>query len=257
MYILKSLIYILLLLPILGYSQTSGVIYYTSVMKMDRELPDHIPEDIRKTIPKERKVNKELYFDKTASVFKNGEQVQTEDGEFDGEGRGRRFRRRMMGGGADEQTYTDLSSKAAVKTRDIMGKTFLIEDEPTSYKWKMTGQKKQIFDYLAMEATTSINDSVQVNAWFTPQIPVSIGPGDLGGLPGAILEASYNDRASRTITATKIELKDLDKSEIKKPSKGKKVTQEEFNEIRKEKMKEMRGQRGGRGGFRGRRGGGL
>lgn len=249
------LVLLLVTVPILICGQTSGVIYYTSVSKMTRELPPNLPEEVKKMIPKELKMNKELHFNKTASIFKNGEQEAIEDAEFEGNDRARRFRRRMMGGRADEQTYTDIASKAAVKTRDIMGKTFLIEDEPANYKWKMTGQKKQILDYLAMEATASINDSTSVTAWFTPQIPVSIGPADLGGLPGAILEASFDDKAERTITVTSVEMKELSEGEIEKPSKGKKVTQEEFNKIRREKMKEMRGQRGRRGGPGGRRNG--
>lgn len=255
MRILKYLIFALSLLPIIAYGQTSGVIYYTSVAKMDRQLPPDLPKEIRERIPKERKQNKELYFNQTASIYKNGEQITPEDGEIEGGERGRRFRMRMMGGRADEQTYTNIETQEAVKSRDIMGKTFLIKGESNTYQWKMTGQKKQILEYLAMEATTSINDSTSVTVWFTPQIPLSIGPADLGGLPGAILEASFADRGQRTITATSVEMREIEEAEIKQPEKGKKVTQEEFEKIREEKMKEMRAQRGGRGGFRVRRGG--
>ena len=252
---LKYLIIALILLPIIANTQTSGVIHYTSVMKLDRQLPADLPEDIRKMIPKERKVNKELYFNKTASIYKNGEQETAEDSEFDGGERGRRMRVRMMGGRANEQTYKNLETAAAVKTRDIMGKTFLIEDKTETYAWKMTGQKKQILEYLAMEATTSINDSTSITAWFTPQIPISTGPGDLAGLPGAILEVAFNDRGQRTITAIKVELRDVTEDEIKQPKKGKKVTQEEFEKIREEKLSEMGATRGGRGRFMIRRGG--
>jgi len=249
------LLAIIIILPIIAIAQTSGVIYYTAVSKMDRQLPPDLPEEVRKRIPKERKINKELYFNKTASIYKNGEQVTPEDGEFEGGERERRFRRRMMGGRENEQTYTNIEAKAAVKTREIMGKSFLIEDETNAYAWKMTGQKKQILDYLAMEAKTNVNDSTAVTAWFTPQIPVSTGPGDLGGLPGAILEVTYGDKGQRTVTATKVEMRAIEQDEITQPKKGKKVTQEEFEKIRKEKMKEMRGQRRGRGRFGGRRNG--
>ena len=255
MHILKYLLLAFIILPVIGTGQTSGVISYTSVMKMDRQLPPDLPDDVRKMIPKERKINKELHFNKTAAIYKNGEQEKPEEGEFEGGERGRRFRMRMMGGRANEQTYTNIETKATVKTREIMGKSFLIEDEPPIYQWKMTGQKKQILEYLAMEATTAINDSTSVTAWFTPQIPVSVGPGDLSGLPGAILEVAYDDIGKRTVTATKVDMREIKEDEIKQPKKGKKVSQEEFEEIRKEKMKEMRGQRGRRGGFRARRGG--
>ena len=54
---------------------------------------------------------------------------------------------------------------------------------------------------------------------------------------------------------SKIVLNPSEKDEIKKPSKGKEVTRDEYNTIMKQKMEEMRemyGGRGGRGGGRGR-----
>lgn len=245
-----------LCLPFIAMSQTSGVIYYTSVSNMDRPLPQNMPEEIRKMIPKERKINKELYFNQSASMFKNGEQESMDDAAFDGNERAMRFRRRFMESRGDEKTYTDLTTKSNVKTRDIMGKTFLIEDESGEYQWKMTGQKKQILEYLAMEATTMVNDTTVVKAWFTPQIPVSIGPAELGGLPGAILEASFDNRGATSIIATKVDLRPVEEEELNKPTKGKKVTQEEFNQIRRDKMEERGGPRGGRGGFGRNRSGG-
>ena len=95
-----------------------------------------------------------------------------------------------------------------------------------------------------------------VEAWFTMQIPVSLGPEKYKGLPGLILELNTDFKARRgsgrrSITASKVELKELSAGTIEKPSKGKKVTREEFREIMKEKMQEMRENRGkgGRGGI--------
>lgn len=236
-----TLLFVLIIcIPFIAKSQTSGVIYYTSVTKLDRPVPENMPEDIKKMIPKERKVNKELYFNETASMFKNGDQESLDDAAFDGNDRARRFRRRFMSNRGDEKTYTSLSTNAKVKTRDIMGKVFLIEDESVDYKWKMTGQKKQILDYLAMEATTMVNDTTIVTAWFTPQIPLSIGPAELGGLPGAILEAFFENGRVTSISVTKVDLRSIEDNELNKPTKGKKVTQEEFDKIRSEKMKERR-----------------
>ncbi|EDM43575.1 hypothetical protein SCB49_08293 [unidentified eubacterium SCB49] len=84
-----------------------------------------------------------------------------------------------------------------------------------------------------------------VTAWFTPQIPVQNGPAEYGGLPGLILELNI-DR--QTILCSKIVLNPTDGVDIKKPSKGKKVSREEFNEIVKVKTEEMRENFRGRGG---------
>jgi len=91
--------------------------------------------------------------------------------------------------------------------------------------------------------------TIEVVAWYTPQIPVNQGPDDFWGLPGLILEVNA-DRT--TILCTKIVLNPVDKETIEKPEKGDQVTQEEYNEIITKKMEEMREMYGGRGGRGGR-----
>ncbi|WP_299338330.1 GLPGLI family protein [uncultured Psychroserpens sp.] len=89
---------------------------------------------------------------------------------------------------------------------------------------------------------------VVVTAWYTPQIPVSTGPGEYHGLPGLILEVT----ADRTVMlCTKIIMNPNKKLEIEKPEKGEIVTRDEYNQIMKDKIQEMREMYGGRG--RGRR----
>ncbi|WP_040248146.1 GLPGLI family protein [Psychroserpens mesophilus] len=90
---------------------------------------------------------------------------------------------------------------------------------------------------------------VVVTAWYTPQIPVSTGPGEYHGLPGLILEV----QADRTVMlCTKIVMNPEEKEAITKPDTGEVVTREAYNAIMKQKIEEMRQMYGGRGG-RGRR----
>ena len=95
--------------------------------------------------------------------------------------------------------------------------------------------------------------TIEVVAWYTPQVPINQGPDDYWGLPGLILEINA-DRT--TILCTKIVMNPEEKEEIEKPKKGEEVTKAEYNDIITKKMQEMRemysGRRGGRGG-RGRR----
>ena len=92
-----------------------------------------------------------------------------------------------------------------------------------------------------------------ITAWYAPEIPVSQGPGNYWGLPGLILEVNDGRTA---ILCTKIVLNPAEKTVIKEPSKGKKVSQKEYDKIVAEKMEEMserfRGgnRRGGNGGGR-------
>ncbi|BAO74976.1 GLPGLI family protein [Winogradskyella sp. PG-2] len=94
--------------------------------------------------------------------------------------------------------------------------------------------------------------TIEVVAWYTPQIPINQGPDSYWGLPGLILEINA-DRT--TILCTKIVMNPEEKEDINKPSKGDEVTQAEYTEIITKKMNEMREMYRGRGG-RGGRGGG-
>ena len=86
---------------------------------------------------------------------------------------------------------------------------------------------------------------VVVTAWYTPQIPVSTGPGEYYGLPGLILEVT----ADRTVMlCTKIIMNPQEKEDINRPDKGELVTRQEYNDIMKKKIEEMREMYGGRGG---------
>jgi len=94
--------------------------------------------------------------------------------------------------------------------------------------------------------------TVIVTAWYTPQIPVSQGPGEFWGLPGLILEVNSG---KTTVLCTEITMNPKEKVALKMPKKGKKVSRKEYNKIVEKKMGEMREQfrgRGGRGGGRGR-----
>jgi GLPGLI family protein len=100
--------------------------------------------------------------------------------------------------------------------------------------------------------TIEVPKEVEVTAWFTPQIPVSNGPGEYAGLPGLILEMSFH---RTTILCSKIILSTKAGDKIEVPEKGDEVTREEYNKIVKEKMDEMRENFRGSGGRGGRRGG--
>lgn len=239
------LLVVLFIAPILAFSQTSGKVVYKQTIKFTP--PENMPKEWADRMPKERSINKELFFNQHTSTYKNGENIRSGEGDVSSDRRGG-FRMRMMrgGGNANAVTFKDLQNNLVVDNRDIMGKAFIIETEIEKTKWKMTGQKKEILGYMVMEAVTTINDSIPVKAYFSPQIPVSNGPAMYHGLPGLILEVDRNE-GENIIVATNVELMEIDSASIEKPTTGKKVTKEEFEEIRRKKMEEMREQRDGRG----------
>ena len=78
--------------------------------------------------------------------------------------------------------------------------------------------------------------TVEVVAWYTPQIPINSGPQDFHGLPGLILE--IND-GKLTLVCSKIVMNPKELLKIEEPTKGKVVTQEKYDDIMDKKNKEM------------------
>ncbi len=91
--------------------------------------------------------------------------------------------------------------------------------------------------------------TIEVTAWFTPQIPLGHGPGEYAGLPGLILELNA-DRT--TLLCSKIVMNPKNLPEIEAPTKGTVVTQAEFEDIVTKKTQEMRENWRNRAGRRGR-----
>lgn len=221
-----------------GKTIESGTVFYEQVVKLDIKLEGDAA-NFAHLLPKERKSKKLLYFNKESALYQNSKEV--DEDETMGNESGIMIKRMEP----DNKMFTDLKNKKQIEQREFMTRLFLIEHKTGGSKWKLTGNQKTILSYSCQEATKE-DDGKKIKAWFCPAIPVSIGPGRYGDLPGLILEVDINDGQNVT-TAKSIDPKPVDKKLLIKPKKGKKVTDEEFKKIVAEKMKEM-GLEGGEGG---------
>ena len=175
------------------------------------------------------------------------------------------------------ESYKNIKENALVQSQEFYGKQFLVKDKLLEIKWKMGTESKQIGQYMCYKATAAIptddltwytfswgdlrrqaqqkNDTIsgqpkepevrltQIEAWYTPQIPVAHGPGEFWGLPGLILEVS----AGNTIMlCSKIVMNPEEKTKIEAPDKGKEITKVAYQKTIREKMREMRDNRGRR-----------
>lgn len=246
----KLPILLILFLPCLGFTQaTEGVVTYTETIKMKIEVPEGMDEaEFRKMVPSEQKVSKILTFNAKECVYTDAPEQAPggKDAVFestDGDGGEVRMDFKMMR--PENHQYRDLEAGQRIESTEFFGRFFLITEEPKRMKWKVSAEQKQVAGYLCQKAVLQ-DTSRQVEAWFTSQIPVGMGPGEFADLPGMILELSMAN-GDRTVVADKVELKALDAKAIEKPAKGKKVTRQEFTKIRDEKMKEMGATPGGGG----------
>lgn len=266
-----------------------GKAYYQSKTTVDmdfggREMSEEQKKRIKERMKSAFEKTYVLTFDKTAGIYLEEEKLETPGGGGPGG-----FRFGGIGGGGKlyknikDQSYVNQSEmfgkvflikdnleklewKMGTETKKIGNytcykATAIKPKDSTDFASLMERRRKERDrEQAATDSTSakaappiftasSFTDETEVVAWFTPEIPVSQGPGEYWGLPGLILEVNYGKTA---ILCSKIVLNADEKERIEAPNKGKEVSQEAYNQIMLEKVEEMSERF--RGGNRGREG---
>lgn len=191
-------------------------------------------------MPKEQKGVKELHFNTEASIFMSPEKKADEEINQTTENGGQ-IKIKMSR--PDEKSFCDLKRNKKIEQKDFMSRKFIVEsDIEMASTWKLTGNQKTILGYPCQEAVKG--DSVKTVAWFTPAIPISVGPSGFEGLPGLVLEVSAND-GQYTLNATSVEANQQNTALLVKPTEGKKMSKEAYQKMEDEKNEEMRKEYGG------------
>jgi len=135
-----------------------------------------------------------------------------------------------------KKVFYELENQKKVEQIEFMTRYFIVESDIESKAWKITNEKRKILSYICLSAELKTGEQT-IKAWFTPQIPVSLGPGEFSGLPGLILAVEKNGETF--FIATSVKMTSSEEGIITIPADGKKVTQEEFDKIIEEKVKEF------------------
>ncbi len=143
----------------------------------------------------------------------------------------------MVGSGGEDITYKDHNSNSYVKQTDFMSRGFLIQDALPKHNWEMTDESEKIGEYTCKKALLKREGKKDIVAWFTSEVPSNEGPRDYYGLPGLILKVKTG---TTIIEASNIDLSN-ESMKLEAPTKGKKVTQAEFDEIRNDKIDALSG----------------
>lgn len=242
-----------------------GYAIYKSQVKLDIQLDstqmdDVMREQMMAMMKKQFEKEYTLTFNRDESIFKENEKLDSPSGAGGG---GMVFV--VAGSGAADALYKNVKENRFANQNELFGKEFLIQDTIPESKWEKQKETKNIGQYTCFKATYTKNDTIKssfsrigrngqasdssnvrvvervVTAWYTPQVPVSHGPKMFGGLPGLVLE--INDGQER-ILCSKIVLNPKEGISIKEPSKGKKVSQKEYDMILQKKLKEQEEQFG-------------
>lgn len=255
---MKKIVYIFLFVATVAFSQEfQGKATYQThrnvdiKVSSDKNAPNKaIQKQLHEQLKKLYQKTYTLQFNRTTSTYKQNAKLETAQPKSNG------VTISIVGnGGGSDVLYKNLSNTTYTNKREVSGKRFLIQDSLPNYNWKLTSETKKIGKYTCYKATKTKeveNNSftmtdgkeeetvkmvtVTTVAWYTPEIPVSTGPDMYGGLPGLILEIQ---EGKKTIVCTEIVLHPKESIHIKKPKKGKKVSQKQFDKIMDEKTKEM------------------
>ena len=244
-----------------------GVITFERKINMYKRIQD---EQMKAMMPEFRISKHLLLFSDSVSVYKAVPEDEAPDPFDGGNGGGMRMAFKMPGDGGE--IYKNFATGVLTEQTELFSKTFIINDSIKKQSWKLTGESKKIMGHNCFKATTkqtvkvggmfrrrsndSENDTAAHNApelkdqvldiaaWFAEDIISPVGPENNGGLPGAILMMDINNGET---TYTAIDIKPtVNKKDIKQPTKGKKVTREEYRNTVKEMMQNFGPPPGGR-----------
>ncbi|SFZ90899.1 GLPGLI family protein [Flaviramulus basaltis] len=226
-----------------------GIATYKSHRKVDLKVNDEkgnseMQKQIQEQLRKQFQQEYTLTFNKNESIYKREEKLEAPNPVQSGI-------RIQVSQGSDVM-YKNIKENRYTNKTEIFGKLFLIKDTLVNKQWQLVNETKNIGDYTCFKAVFSHEVTSQtlteegeienvtkprtVTVWYTPQIPINNGPAEFYGLPGLILEVNDGDL---TLICTKIIINPTEEVSIDEPSKGKEVTQAEFDEINDKKSKEM------------------
>jgi len=227
-----------------------------------KDMNDEMTKMMMESMKKEFEKKYFLNFNKYESVYEEEQKLEAPSA---ASSNGFSFVVESSGEGGGK-TYKNVKEKTQLVEEDFFGKEFLVADSLKAWKWELKDETKKIGSYTCYKAihldAVTAEDLKQyedfkkqqetskatffvidepkdriTTVWYSPEIPVSHGPGEFWGLPGLILEANFDDT---TILCSKIVLNPKNKTDIKKPKTGKKVTKKEYESLIEKQMEQMK-----------------
>ena len=247
---MNKYILVLILALILNFSyaqQSEGIVFYKkeylNLRSSDKDFitkyknnPDFIKkvEEIDLgTIEMLSQIQFELVYNSSESIFKAQDLLQLENNKFSG------F---AIGPEGSTVYYINQMENVNIQQIDAYGEVFLVKYPKT--EWELINETKKIGKYTCYKAVTRYTVKGRkgimkrsVEAWYCPEISIPYGPLGFSGLPGLIIELTAHNYK---YYVSKIELNNEKEIVVKKPTKGKKVSKIEFEEIGIKTMNEFK-----------------
>lgn len=230
-------IFLLMICLIAGnlLAQDAGTIWY------EEDITFNLPPEVAiriKDAPKSRQKQMILAWDDHEVSYINNPSTQDD----------RSVRRRgntmFIRGSRKSIKYLNYQDSTVIEEKEMMNREFSIRDSLPEITWKVdVSSQRDIIGYTCMKASTTV-DTIDVVAWWTPEIPVSYGPDGYGGLPGVVLALGYGE--NKAILAKRIELNTDSTEQVVLLEESKKtMDRAEYDLKMEERHKEMQKMWGG------------
>jgi len=90
------------------------------------------------------------------------------------------------------QTNLNEEIRLSKRVYPYLRKTYLVEEKMGNIKWQLKSDKRVIAGFECQKAIGTFGGR-SYTVWYTPEIPISVGPWKLDGLPGAILQGAEDN----------------------------------------------------------------
>ena len=144
-------------------------------------------------LPKGKKVGKVLFFNDRYSLYEKDDNTSV----VPLVGRQGVMMERLSMGSAPkpvlQTSWMDSKKGLRADVFELMTRLFRVEEKLESTSWKPGKEQRKILGYICQDASYMDGEKI-IKAWFTPEIPVSYGPGQYSGLPGLILAVEVDGR---------------------------------------------------------------
>jgi GLPGLI family protein len=223
----------------------TGTIQYEDRVNLHKRLPPD-RQEMKAMLPEFRTSKYLLAFTASESMYKPIIEDEEEQ-DFGSNGGGVRMMFKMP----NTELYVNQANSQMLSKQEFMGKEYLVVDTLKVSPWKFGTETKTILGYECRQAyytdSTKLNingvvrtEKRELTAWYTDKMRPFLGPEKFNSLPGAVLALDINN-GERVLVATKVEMRELKKNEVKAPEKGQRVSQAEYRKMVDEQMKRMGG----------------
>lgn len=140
--------------------------------------------------------------------------------------------------------YKNIKNREKVFNINEKGIKYNVETDFNEYKWEINpNDTKEISGFKCYKATAKserkhngkTKETFRSFAWFTYEIPTSFGPRGLDGLPGLVLEGSFDGKKIFYVTSI-----NKTNRNIEKPSAQKTISYEEYSNLKYDSVLEMK-----------------